>query len=88
MIMDYPKKNHLINLIDMLVYDETVKLVYEDIQLKLTLDLVMFLIEDFLLYLAVSYLLSHRIYENKSDYYDYWLALVANRLKSLCQKNI
>ena len=71
MIVDYTKKNHLINLIDMLVYDETVKLVYEDIQLKLTLDLVMFLIEDFLLYLAVSYLLSHRIYENKSYYNDY-----------------
>lgn len=45
MVVYYAKQDHLVHLVDILVDDESVKLVDKYVELILTLDLVMFLVK-------------------------------------------
>lgn len=62
MIMYYTKKDHLIDFVDMLINDESVKLMNKDVQFIFTLDLIMLFVEDLLLDLTISDLSSGWIY--------------------------
>ena len=68
MIVHETQEDHFIHFIDVLVYNESVKFVNKEIQLVLTLDLVMLLGEYFLGYLGLPHLMYCGENQNEADY--------------------
>jgi len=85
MIVHESQQNHFIYFIHMLIDDKPIKLMYEEVKFKLTLDLIMLLCENLLLNLGFSDLLHSWEYKNSSNYDHNRLALVINISKGLNQ---
>ena len=72
----------------MLVYDQTVELVNEEIELILTLDLIVLLCEDLALYPVFTDLISGWEEENRPNNNDNGLTLIVHCLQRIQKKDV
>ena len=83
MVVDKTEKYHLVYLINMLINDESVELVNEQIELILTLNLIVLFCENFSLYLGFPDLLNDWEEKDHTNQDNDGLPLVVYTLESL-----